>query len=134
MILTAFNFPLSYPRVKVEDGALVLGSEVSGALKRALKVAPFLKVRHGQVLLGPISASFELLPGRVEIKEIVHQGPGRDLAAKGHLDGHQLELVVRLVPKRRADERAGFGLVVTGPAGSLDVRRATSDELIGVGP
>ena len=118
---------------RLEDGALALGPGVSGALKRALKVAPFLKVRSGQVLLGPTSARLELRPGRVEVEQLIHESAGRNLAAKGSLQGDELDLVVRLVPKRRADERAGFGIVVTGPAGGLDVRRATADELRGVG-
>ena len=119
---------------KVENGGLVLGPKVSPALKRALKVAPFLKVKGDRVLLGPIQANLVLQPGRVRVDQLVHQGEARALAAKGTVAGRQVDLVVRLLPRRRAEERAGFGIVVTGEAGKLEVRRAQPDELRGVGP
>jgi len=119
--------------VEVKDGALLLGPEVSPALRRALKVAPFLKLQGGKVWLGPTEAQLTLQPGRVEVERLVHQGKARALAAQGTVTSGKLDLVVRLVPRRRADTRAGFGIQVTGPAGNLDVRRAKSEDLHGVG-
>ena len=119
--------------VRLEDGALLLGPAVPSALRAALKIAPFLELRHGKVWLGPTEASLRFSGGRVDIDRLVHEGKGRPLAARGSVVGRELDLVVRLVPRKKADRRKGTGLVVGGTAGALSVRRATAAELKGVG-
>lgn len=119
--------------VVLTDGALALGGAVPPALKAVLKVAPFVEVKRGQVLLGPTEATFVMSEGVVEVERLVHQGKGRPLAARGAIRGRELDLVVRLVPKKRSERRAGVGVVMQGTAGALSVRKATDEELLGVG-
>ncbi len=124
---------LTVAELQLDDGALLLGDTTSAVLKAALKVAPFLKVRRNQVLLGPTEVSLRMSGGRVDIDRLVHRGGGRPLAARGAVVGKNLDLVVRLLPKKKADKRKGMGLVVQGSAGAMTVRRAAAEELTGLG-
>ena len=119
----------THAEVELADGALLLGDTASPVLRAALKLAPFIELQHGQVRFGPIRAALVLTPGVVEVERFVHEGKHRPLTARGRIVGRTLDLVLRLVPKRGADRRSGLGLVISGEAGALQVRRASAAEL-----
>ncbi len=117
---------------RLEDGRVVLGDHVSAAARTALRLAPSLTVRGGEVVLGPTEGQFVLSNGRVLIERLVHGGKRRDLAARGSVVGRSLDLVVRLVPKNDPETRAGIGLVLSGKPGEMNVRLAEASEIEGL--
>lgn len=115
------------------EGAVQLGEGLGRGARAVLKAVPWVTVRSGAVRLGPTEATLRLVSGRVDVDRLVHVGDdGRKIAARGAIDGRDLDLVVRFVPKRGAERRKGLGLHLQGRPGAMTVVRATAEQLEGL--
>lgn len=116
--------------IAVRDGRVPLPPDTKAVVLDLIRIAPWVDLSaNNEVLLHDAKGVLRLDRGSVDIAHLEYAGK-RPIHLRGHVDAARLDLVVRIVPAKNADERAGLGLVVTGSPEKPDVRLARRDELL----
>lgn len=118
-------------QLTLTNGHVPLTSHVGGFVRDLLRLAPWTEINdQEQMVLGQTRVSLRLERGAAIIHEL------RSLAANdkwieihGVVD-QQIDLVVRFVPDRNPESRAGFGFTIAGAPGDLKIGLAGRHELL----
>ncbi len=116
--------------IAVRDGRVPLPPDTKAIVLDLIRIAPWVDLSDkNEVLLHDAKGTLRLDRGSVDIGHLEYAGK-RPIHVRGHVDASSLDLVVRIVPAKNADERAGLGIVVTGSPEKPEVRLARRDELL----
>lgn len=116
--------------LRLRRAEVYLGNDLKMLPKVLIDIAPwFRRQESGWLEAGTLVGQGRFGRGWVEVSMERPSRTHRVLQAWGRLDGQQMDVVVRAVPKRRGDERPGVGVSVTGSVKAPKLRLAKKDEL-----
>lgn len=100
---------------RLTDGRIPLGEDIKPFIKDLIRIAPYLTLNErDEVELGEMNGKMQVRRGSVVLRELVYEAPRRHIQFRGEIVGPDKYLVIRFMPARDPDERAGFGVVLAG--------------------
>lgn len=114
------------------DGRIALDRRMTKPLiVDILRIMPWVKVNANyDVLLSDMRGTIRLSRGNAQLKELVYKAGKRDLTLRGHVTADDLALIVRLVPLKEPETRAGLGMVLYGTPKEYQFRLAEKSDLL----
>lgn len=104
----------SIGRVAMRDGRIPV-EDMKPFIKDLIRVAPYLAMSEDDhVLLGDMRGEMKLSRGAVELRELVFHAPKRVIEIRGYVNDTDKHVVIRFVPRRDPERRAGVGVVLYG--------------------
>lgn len=100
---------------RLTDGRIPLGEEIKPFIKDLIRLAPYLTLNdRDEVQLGDMNGKMQVRRGAIILRELLYEAPRRHIQFRGEIVGPDKNLVIRFMPARDPDERAGFGVVLAG--------------------
>lgn len=118
-------------QIVFQDGRLRLGRELTPFQRDLFALAPWVELdEQDQLIIGEVAGRARFTRAGVTLHELNYTAGRRDLALWGTLTPEAVALTLRALPQKKAEVRAGWGVVIEGQPNALTVRVATREELL----